>query len=241
MTEAKAIKKISMEAIIGRVKDMVDQRDNFISSGEVDNIHVKLQKGNTKTGNNCWTVSLIPIADCKNCIGCKQECYDVINVCFQPKVKTDRARNSAIHKYDIGRYWREIDLGIKYNCVTELRLNVGGDFSYEDFKYLKELGDNNPQCDILFFTKSYDDVNKFLDENQFPENVHCIMSAWNNMQMDNRHNLPCSHVLYVDGTTTAPKYGAIYCGGNCSVCHYNKHENGCWGLKKGEHVIFPAH
>jgi hypothetical protein len=57
--------------------------------------------------------------------------------------------------------------------------------------------------------------------------------------MDNRHNLPVSHVLYADGRTTAPKFGSYYCGGNCSECNYKG--EGCWILKRGESVIFPAH
>ena len=65
------------------------------------------------------------------------------------------------------------------------------------------------------------------------------MSAWENTEMDNPHNLPVSHVLYADGRTTAPEFGSYYCGGNCAMCKYN--DEGCWTLKCGESVIFPAH
>ena len=92
---------------------------------------------------------------------------------------------------------------------------------------------------ILFFTKNYKGINKFLDNNSFPSNVRPIMSAWENMEMDNPHNLPNSHVLYEDGRTTAPEYGAVYCGGNCSECAFKG--EGCWNLKNGEHVVFMAH
>lgn len=239
MIAPKQIKNMSTEAIIGRVRDMVQQREQFIVTGEVENLHVKLQQGNSKTGRSCWTVSLIPIADCPNCSGCKSQCYDILNVCFQPKVKTDRARNSAIHKADIVRFWNEVSLGIQYNCVHELRLNVGGDLILEDFYHIDRIARENPKCDILFFTKTYDAINQFLDEQEFPSNVHAILSAWENMEMDNRHNLPTAHVLYADGRTTAPEFGAIYCGGNCSTCAYNS--EGCFALPKGGSVIFSAH
>lgn len=237
--EPKEIKKVSKEVITGRVKKMVAIRDEYIKNG-VENIHVKLQKGNNKTGTNCWTVSLIPIADCgHNCKNCSKECYDVINVCWQPKVQNDRARNSAIHKVDPERYWEEVGMQIKLNCVTELRINVGGDLVTIDFPLINKIAKENPKCEFLFFTKSYEEINEFLDNNEFESNVHPIMSAWEHTPMNNRHNLPVSHVLYADGRTTAPKFGSYYCGGNCSECNYKG--EGCWILKKGESVIFPAH
>ena len=238
MNKAKEIKKVSMEVIMGRVKKMVAMREEYIK--DIDNVHVKLQQGNSKTGRSVYTVSLIPIADCgHNCKECKKQCYDVINVCFQPAVQNDRARNSAVHKADIERFWNEVGFGIKYNCVQTLRLNVGGDVCAADLPLINKVAKDNPKCDILFFTKSYEEVNEFLKENTFESNVHCIMSAWENTEMENPHNLPVSHVLYADGRTTAPEFGSVYCGGNCAMCKYN--DEGCWTLKAGQSVIFPAH
>lgn len=235
----KEIKHVGKEAIQNRVNKMVEMRTNYIKNG-VENIHVKLQKGNSKTGNNCYTVSLIPIADCgKNCHSCSKDCYDVRNVCWQPKVQNDRARNSAIHLLDPERFWEEVSMNIKLNCVYELRINVGGDLKGKDFPLINKVAKENPKCKILFFTKAYEEINKFLDKNEFEENVHAIMSAWKNTTMDNRHNLPVSHVLWPDGETTAPEYGSYFCKGNCSMCNFNG--EGCWTLKKGESVIFVAH
>lgn len=228
---------ISNEAIENRINKILAERK--IRMADINNQHVKIQRGNRKTGSNCYTVSLAPIIDCVNCSGCKGTCYDIRNDVIYTSVITDRARNSAIHKLDVKRYWKEIDLQIKANFVTELRLNVGGDLSDDDFSYVAELGKNNPRTMILFFTKNYKGINKYLDNNTFPENVRPIMSAWEGMEMDNPHNLPQSHVLYEDGRTTAPEYGAVYCGGNCSECAFEG--KGCWTLKKGEHVIFRAH
>lgn len=237
-TVAKEIKKMSMEVIMGRVQKMVNLRNEYIK--DIDNVHVKLQQGNSKTGRSVYTVSLIPIADCgHNCKECKKQCYDVINVCFQPKVQNDRARNSALHKVDPERFWNEVSYGIKYNCISTIRINVGGDVNAADLPLINKIAKENPKCDFLFFTKSYEEVNEFLNNNTFEPNVHCIMSAWENTEMKNPHNLPVSHVLYADGRTTAPEYGSYYCGGNCAHCKYN--DEGCWTLKNGESVIFPAH
>lgn len=228
---------ISKEAIENRINKILAERT--IRMANIEEQHVKLQRGNRKTGANCWTVSLAPIIDCVNCSGCSGQCYDIRNDVIYPQVIADRAKNSAIHKADPKRYWDEINMQIKANFVTELRINVGGDLTDEDFAYVAELGKKNPRTMILFFTKNYKGINKYLDNNSFPENVAAIMSAWEGMEMDNPHNLPCSHVLYEDGKTTAPEYGAVYCGGNCSECAFNG--DGCWNLNNGEHVIFRAH
>ena len=230
-------KTIGKEAVMGRVKKFVAIRDEFRK--DVENLHVKLQPGNKKTGVNCWTVSLLPVIDCKNCTECKWDCYDLKNVLRFDRVVNDRCRNSAIHKEDPERFWNEIDMQVKANYVMELRLNVGGDLDDVDFKYVKQLGENNPKTMILFFTKNYKGINAFLAENSFPENVHPIMSAWCGMEMDNPYELPEAHVLYEDGKTTAPEWGSKYCGGNCSECAFNK--DGCWTLQKRESVIFRAH
>ena len=236
--EPKKIKNMSMDNITKRVRKMVDLREEYLK--DIDNVHIKLQQGNSKTGKSVYTVSLIPIADCgHNCKECKKQCYDVINVCFQPAVQNDRARNSALHKADPERFWNEVSYGIKYNCVTLLRINVGGDVNAVDLPLINMVAKENPKCEFLFFTKSYEEVNEYLNENTFESNIHCIMSAWENTEMENPHNLPVSHVLYADGKTTAPEYGSYFCNGNCSVCKYN--DEGCWNLKNGESVIFPAH
>ena len=229
--------ELSNEAMKNRVATLRSAQKEAIKN--VKNLHVKVQRGNRKTGANCWTVSLLPVVDCGNCSKCKNNCYDLKADLIYPAVINDRARNSAIHKKEPDRFWREINDQVRDNFVRELRINVGGDLNYNDFAYVRVLGLENPNTDILFFTKNYDDINRYLNEVSFPENVHPIMSAWKGMKMENPHNLPCSHLLYENGDTTAPEYGAVYCGGNCSECAFKG--EGCWNLKKGEHVIFRAH
>lgn len=206
---------------------------------KADKLHVKLQKGNSKTGPNCYTVSLMPVIDCGNCSMCSHNCYDLKSDLMYKQTVADRARNSAIHKADPERYWKEIDTQIKANFVSELRINVGGDLTDDDFAYVAKLGRQNRKTMILFFTKNYKGINEFMTYHRFPKNVHPIMSAWMDLPMDNPNRLPESHLLYKDGKTTAPEYGAYYCQGNCSRCAFM--DEGCWNLKRGEHVIFKAH
>lgn len=226
------------ETIIKHVKEIKAKRDAMLK--DVDKFHVRLMRGNDKTGVNCWTVSLASIIDCENCGECMWQCYDFRNDMFRESVQKLRLENSVIHKLDIARFWSEINTEIKNKFARELRINVGGDLLYEDFSYVAKLGKQNPKTMILFFTKNYKGINKFLDEGgKFPKNIKAIMSCWEGMEMDNPHNLPCSHVLYEDGRTTAPSYGAKYCTGNCSECAF--YDKGCWTLKNGEHVVFHVH
>ena len=220
-----------------RMKSITDVRNELLL--HASELHVKLQPGNTKTGPACWTVSLMPVIDCVNCKWCRFNCYDLKSDLRMKQTVYDRARNSVIHETDPKRFWSEIDMQIKANYVTELRFNVGGDLAEDDFEYVAKLGRINPKTSFLFFTKNYKGINNYLLHHRFPKNVHPIMSAWEGLEMENPNRLPEAHVLYDDGRTTAPEFGAYYCQGNCSECHYK--EEGCWTLKKGQHVIFREH
>ena len=228
--------ELTLEAYNKRVAKLVRAQKDAMRN--VHQLHVKLQRGNRKTGQNCWTVSFLPVVDCNNCKKCGTNCYDLKADCIYPAVIADRAKNSAIHKAEPDRFWAEVDAEVKANFVRELRINVGGDLNDDDFAYVAKLGRQNPRTMILFFTKNYKGINEFLDHHRFPKNVRPIMSTWPGLKMQNKHNLPQSHLLYEDGTTTGPEW-SFYCGGNCSRCAFE--ENGCWNLKRGEHVLFRVH
>ena len=246
MKQPKKIRNYKPETRHARIQKMLLVRAEIINDG-IEKYHVRMMPGNDKTGESCYTVSTLPVIDCYNCKECQKICYDLLNDCWRPDVVRTRAINSAIHKVDPERFWFEVDANIKALGVTELRYNVGGDFNYDDFLMVQETGENNPDCDSMFFTKSYDDLNKYIDEHiemypdnfGFVSNAHPLMSRWKGVPCNNPYGVPESHVLFIDGTTTAPEYGAIFCTDNCSECHLNK--RGCWALKKGESVIFPAH
>ncbi len=256
---AKRFVVFSRKAINNRMAQMRIKRDAIIADG-VEKYHVRLMNGNSKTGINCRTCSLIPGVDCHNCVGDNGEggclyggCYDIQNVCWLPDVQETRAVNSAIHKENPERYWTEMSLQIQAQFVTELRLNVGGDLTNEDFFYIEKMAKENLACHILFFTKNYKGIAKFieacggLESTQYFKNVHPVLSAWPNMEMYNPYHLPVAHVKFPNGDCTAEDWEPIYlCGGNCSECFYhyaghNKKASGCWGLKCSEAVLFDAH
>lgn len=234
--------RCSMEVLIGRIKKTVEMKTEYLNKLKTEGrYHIACQPGNSKTGKNCRTISLISGHDCQHCKECFPYCYDLNNVMWQPVVQNDRARNSALHTFNIDWYWEDVEADIKENFTQEQRINIGGDSTYDDFVHITAIAERNPKCDILVFTKNYTDLNRFLDERngEYPSNLHIMWSRWCGMESDNKWNIPEAHVLFENGTTTAPEFGSVYCGGNCSECHFN--ENGCWSLKKGESVIFNAH
>lgn len=237
--KAKKVKAMDNTAIMKRITKILVARAKY--EADIDNVHVKLMKGNTKTGKDVWTVSLAPIIDCQHCSECKDKCYDIRNDCIYPSVIESRAKNSALHRLNRIRYWLEIEEQIKELGVKFLRVNVGGDVDYDDMCHIARIAEDNTGCRILFFTKNYEDGNLYLDKHdgRLPKNMHMIYSRWENMECKNPYNIPESHVLWADGNTTAPVYGAYFCQGNCGNCFLG--DEGCPNLKRGEHVVFNAH
>lgn len=234
-------KNHSMETVKKRVRQMITLRMKYlIKLRNGAKYRIILQKGNAKTGKRCYTVSLIPVADCCNCEECLLDCYDLHNVCFQKAVQNDRARNSALHMFDPDEFWNQVyEECIKLN-VEELRINVGGDLADTDFAYVDELKKKLRKTDIIFFTKNHDGCNRYLDEKKketgtdmFENGVHPLLSGWEGMSLNNPHHLPESHILYADGSTTANETRlkhAYFCSGNCSEC--KAEDKGCPSFKQ---------
>jgi len=240
-----AFKVYSDEAIKNRVNNMLQKRNEFLK--HVDDCHVFVGDGNGKTGTNCRTVSLIPVADCPcYCPGC----YDIQNVCWRPQVQEKRAMNSAIHKADPERYWYEISMRIKADYIKELRLNEGGDLTNDDFVFVQNVAKENPICDIMYFTKNDEGQADYIYKygfGQIYKNLHPLLSAWKGRELFNPYNLPESHIMFPDGSCTLADFTRCYhCSDNCSGCHYHKdcgdkQNSGCWGLEAGDKVLLKAH
>lgn len=233
--KAKNIKDISKEQFTKRMNDMLIKKDEYVQN--VNKMHVYIASGNKKTGAAVPSVSLIPVYHCNNCKSCKGLCYDLRNDCMYPGCRDKRAINAAILEKDPERYFKEINDAAAMQRY--FRWHIGGDIV--DKYYLEKMvwiAEENPHCEFLAFTKCFDIVNEYLDIKAFPRNLHIIFSAWIGQKMDNKHNLPTSNPLFANGDTTAHD-GAQWCGGNCTECA--RIGVGCWTMKSGDEVIFPAH
>lgn len=230
-------KNISMsgDAIRSRLRSMFEEKERI--SKNISDYHVQISPGNTKTGNTVASVSLIPIAYCPNSKECKSQCYDIRNDCRHNGVKNARARNTAIWEIEPQRYFNEVSWSVKF--VKYFRWHIGGDIvNMEYLKGMVRVAEENQHCTFLAFTKNYSVVNDYLSKCDIPENLKIIFSRWPGLPCENPFSLPEAHILFADGVTTADERTKP-CGGNCSECAVT--DSGCWTLKSGESVSFPAH
>lgn len=197
---------------------------------------VKISNSNSKMGN-IPSVSLPSVVTCREC-DCQTKCYARKLERLRPAVRNAYRHNLEVLNNDPETYWREVEAAIM--LTRFFRFHVSGDIP--DSAYLDkmaEIAERNEHCQILCFTKKYEIVNNHISDNWgLPDNLHIILSAWDNLPLDNPYNLPVAYVRFRDGHTDAPD-NAVNCSGNCSECAST--DGGCWNLKVGEAVVFNEH
>ena len=198
-------------------------------------VKVTISAGNSKMGP-IKSISLPPIKTCRKC-GCWSECYANRYCKIRKTVRESYENNLHAYLFNEDEYWREIEKVIKTSKF--FRFHVAGDIP--DYKYMCKmivLAVQNPECEMLCFTKRHEYVNAALNGIKLPKNLHIILSFWSDYTPENPHNLPTAHVKYKDGTTTASE-NAKECKGNCMECALTI--GGCWTLKNGEEIVFKKH
>lgn len=198
---------------------------------------VSISKGNMKMGG-IPSVSLPAGITCRGDCECTSICYALKIERIRPSVRKAYGANLAILRNAPEIYWREVEQAIK--MARFFRFHVSGDIpDVAYFCNMVEVARRNPHCEILCFTKRYEIVNRVMASGvTLPSNLHVLFSAWRGLRMENPFNLPTAHVSYRDGTTTAGPQ-AQECGGNCTGCALTN--GGCWGLKRGQEVVFHEH
>ena len=201
------------------------------------NIEVKISDKNTKMGM-VPSVSLPPVISCHNCKECVKKCYARRMYQRLSNVREQYDFNWALWNENPDKYFEDISQVM--SCTDKFRFHVSGDIPNMDYlERLVAVCRENKKCQVLCFTKNYQDVNNWLTiHKRLPKNLHLIFSVWDNTPYENPFNLPTAHVLYRDGHTTA-KNPTHLCDGNCFKCFIN--DQGCIGLKKGESVVFKQH
>ena len=198
---------------------------------------VKFSGGNSKMGA-VDSVSTLPFITCPaRCKGtCGPKCYAAKLANLRPNVLKSYAINTALAIYRPELYWAHVDDYLK-GCRF-FRFHVSGDIINADyFAHMIECARNNPHAEILCFTKRYDVVNSWIDENgDLPENLHILFSGWQNLTPDNPHSLPETNVF-----TCEDDFDEDWkvCGGNCFNCACRG--VGCWQVGKGETIAFKMH
>lgn len=197
-------------------------------------LKVTISKGNKKMGA-IPSVSLPPIITCAAGCKCAKKCYAAKLCRIYKNVKQSYDNNLACYKESPTVYFKQV----KEAAATTrfFRWHVSGDIVNEIYLYnMVDIAEKLPNTQFLAFTKQYSIVNRFLNYETKPDNLHIIFSEWPEMELDNPHGLPVAHVIFKG---SEPEEGWKICGGNCTECACAG--VGCWELKNGEHIAFYEH
>lgn len=206
-----------------------------VKAGKVTS--VSISKGNVKMGA-VPSVSLLPLLTCPAICNhtCGKDCYASKIANLRKSVLTSYARNTALLMVRPDLYWFDVKRAMMINRF--FRFHVSGDIpNREYFNNLVNACKENSHCKTLVFTKRFDIVNSWIDENgDLPENLHILFSGWQDMKPENPHNLPETNVYEKN---EEPQEDWLLCGGNCFECGCRG--VGCWQAKKGDVIAFKKH
>lgn len=201
---------------------------------------VKFSACNSKMGAVA-SVSLLPFLTCPGRCGktCGRYCYAAKLANLRPAVLNAYAWNTAIAILWPEKFFADIDNFVK--AVRFFRFHVAGDFrNAAYFAACLDIVKNNPHCKFLAFTKQYEIVNAYCDNNggagAIPENFAILFSGEKELSPINPYRFPETTIFEKDET---PGEEWLLCGGNCFSCGCRG--VGCWQAKHGETIAFRKH
>lgn len=196
---------------------------------------VSISPGNIKMGA-IPSVSLPAILTCRADAPCARLCYGNKIENLRKTVHNAYMRNYELLLEDENAYFTQLLMFCKMQRY--FRWHVSGDIvDAAYFEKMVGIARQCPHCDFLCFTKKYEIVNDYLNENELPDNIHVIMSNWGDFKsFSNPHGLPVAEVIF-KGQEPNPEWKV--CGGNCTDCACRG--VGCWEIKPGETIAFYQH
>lgn len=225
-------------------KEFTMSREEYISQLAHKSKEIHISNKNSKTGVACNNLAF-PTCSCREDAPCKATgCYCMKGTQAMANVVASYLRNLIIYNSDPKDFWEQVKFKIIHNPLPLFRFFDAGDIlDYEFFCGMVNLAREIPNVRFMSFTKKYDIVNKWIDNNgNLPDNLNIIFSAWHlGWVVPNPHDLPVAYVDFTDKTLNPefPK-GITGCPNQhdktitCSVCQK------CWN-KKVKAVKFIQH
>lgn len=194
----------------------------------------------SKLGSSIPSINLPAIITCRPDAPCYKQCY-ARKGCFNFKHNRELLMgNLELWQTNPVQFEFEASIGVALSMYT--RWHSSGDIPDSGyFEMMVRIAEERCNTNFLAFTKKYEIVNAYLDENEgrLPDNLTVVFSAWGDeFQPHNPYNLPVAYIRFKDKQTTIPE-DAHECSGNCGQCA--AHEGSCWHLKRGESVVFNQH
>lgn len=220
-------------------KDFKMTRKEYIDFLANQSNEINMGNHNSKTGAACLNLAF-PVCVCREDAPCKKTCYANKGCQTMCKVQAAYYRNLRLYNEDPDEFFNQVFYKIKYSGLTMVRLFDSGDFPDDDFLIrMCNLCKKFPNVKFMAFTKKYDLVNNYLDNNALPNNFNILFSAWDKMwEVPNPHNLGIAYVSFNDSRLT-PDYpkNSFVCPGRESTCSACR---ACWS-KKLKAVVFKQH
>lgn len=222
--------------------------------------HLHIQNGNLKLGKGIYSINLLagdkPLerkdgiqltnvsGTCSGCCkDCKTDCYAIRTQIFRNKNIPSWADNTLLARFDVDRFFYELQTFIDNNIVSAIRYHSFGEIpTYEYLLHMVDIAKRNEEVRFYTYTKRFEWVEKYISENgDFPINLIINVSIWHN-NYDNPYNLP--EFIYDDGTDPnlekIPHCPAIDKNGNetgftCAKCKK------CLKAKNGDKIAVYSH
>lgn len=219
-------------------------REEYINQLAAKTNEVSISCVNSKTGPLCNDLAL-PTCTCREDAPCKATgCYCMKGRQTMSKVVAAYTRNLRLYNTDQEDFWEQVRFKVKHRPFPLFRFFDCGDIAdYDFFLGMIDLAKEFPDIKFMSFTKKYEIVNKWIDENgDLPENLNVVFSAWHiGWKVINPHNLPVAYVDFKDKTLN-PEFpeGITSCPNEkdktitCSICRK------CWD-KRIKAVKFTQH
>lgn len=222
--------------------------------------HVNIQNGNLKLGKGIYSINLLagdePLTKkdgtqltnvsgtCGGCCtNCKSDCYAIKTQVYRNRNIPSWANNTLLAKYDMDRFFNEIQSFIDNNMVSAIRYHSFGEIpSYEYLLKMVELATNNADVKFYTYTKRYEWLERYVREHYLlPSNLVINVSIWHN-----NYNNPYgfAEFIYDDGTdeeiAKLPHCPAVDKNGNetgftCAKCKR------CLRAKNGDRIAVYSH
>lgn len=202
---------------------------------------------NSKLGPSIPSVNQPAGITCASGVPCRKDCYASEhhgNYRFA-SVQTSLRKNLEAYLNSPTDFFNLIIAKLHMIPYKYFRWHSSGDIvNREYFEGMVRVANECPDTKFLCFTKKYDLINTYLDEGlEIPENLTVIFSHWGNYPVNNKYNLPTSHVRFKKITNECDNSDIpedafeckTFCG-DCVATGYN-----CWLMGKGESVVFNKH